>query len=132
MNVFYSFYTLLNSSTSTSKEIDLETLELEVNNDLQRDEDFPLDTFSNFLFKKNKDKFKKELFTYLPFLPLSKQHIKQCIELDLKKDYSEFSHNGDTIQTIINMLDYEPAEVNFYSTSGCKRIHRLIRDFFTN
>ncbi len=131
MNVFYSFKPLLNSSTSASKEIDSETLELEVNNGLNR-VDFPLNTFSNFLFKKNKDIFKNEFIIYLPFLPLSKQHIIQCIELDLKKDYSEFSHNGDTIQTIINMLDYEPAEVNFYSTSGCKRIHRLIRDFFTN
>jgi hypothetical protein len=131
MNVFYSFKPFLNSSTSASKEIDSETLELEVNNGLNII-DLPFNTFSNFLFKKNKNIFNNEFITYLPFLPLLKQHIKQCIELDLKKDYSEFSHNGDTIQTIINMLDYQPAEVNFYSTSGCKRIHRLIRDFFTN
>ena len=113
---------------SASKEIESETLELEVNNGLNR-VDFPLKTFSNFLFKENKEIFKNELITYLPFLPLSKQHIIKCIELDLKKHYSEFSHNEDTIQTMINKLDYEPAEVNFYSTSGCKRIHRLIRDF---
>jgi hypothetical protein len=116
---------------SVSKDIDSKTLELEVTNNLNR-VDFPLKTFSDFILKENKDLFNNELITYLPFLPLTKQHIKQCIELDLKRYYSDFSHTEDTIQKIIDKLDYKPAEVNFYSTSGCKRIRRLIIDFFSN
>ena len=37
--MFFIHFILLNSSTCASKEIDLETLELEVNNDLKRDEE---------------------------------------------------------------------------------------------
>jgi hypothetical protein len=116
---------------SASKEIDSKTLELEVNNGLNRD-DFPLKTFINFIVKKNKDIFNNELITYLPFLPMTKQHIKQCIELDLKNYNHEFSYSEDTIQTIVDLLDYGPHSAEIYSTSGCKRIHRLIRDYFTN
>jgi hypothetical protein len=115
---------------SASKEIDSKTLDLEVNNGLNRD-DFPLKIFSNFIVKKNKDIFNNELITYLPFLPMTKQHIKQCIELDLKNYNHEFSYTEDTIQKIIDMLDYEPPAVKIYSTSGCKRIHRLILDYFS-
>jgi hypothetical protein len=116
---------------SASKDIDSKTLELEVTNNLKRVY-FPLKTFSDFILKKNKVIFNNELITYLPFLPLTKQHIKQCIELDFKRYYSDFSQTEDTIQKIIDKLDYEPAEVNFYSTSGCKRVRRLIIDYFSN
>ena len=66
---------------SPSKEIDLKTFELEVKNGLNR-VDFSSATFRDFIIKKNKDLFDNELITYLPFLPMTKQHIKQCIELD--------------------------------------------------
>jgi len=121
----------MNKSMSAAEEIASETLELEVIYGLGRD-DFPLKTFINFIVKKNKDIFNNELITYLPFLPMTKQHIKQCIELDLKKYYSEFSYTQVKIQKIVDLLDYGPPEVKIYSTSGCKRIHRLIRDYFSN
>jgi hypothetical protein len=116
---------------SASKDIDSKTLELELNNGLNR-VDFPLKTFSNYILKENKDVFNNVLITYLPFLPLTKQHIKQCIELDFKRYYSDFSQTEDTIQKIIDKLDFEPADVNFFSTSGCKRIRRLIIDYYSN
>jgi hypothetical protein len=115
---------------SASEEIDSETLELEVIYGLNRN-DFSLKTFSNFIVKKNKDIFNNELINYLPFLPMTKQHIKQCIELDLKKYYSEFSYTQVKVQKIIDMLDYGPPGVKIYSTGGCKRIPLLIRDYFS-
>jgi hypothetical protein len=97
---------------SASKEIDSKTLELEVNNGLNRD-DFPLKTFINFIVKKNKDIFNNELITYLPFLPMTKQHIKQCIELDLKKYYSEFSYTQVKIKMNLIYLIMDLQKLRF-------------------
>jgi hypothetical protein len=59
---------------------------------------------------------------YIPFLPLTREAIKECIQLEMKKN-SIRSLNFDKI---IDEIDFEQ---NIYSTSGCKRVPRLVIDF---
>jgi hypothetical protein len=82
--------------------------------------------------KINKDIYNDELITYVPFLPISKKHVKQCIELCWKMNYADYIYIEDEIENMADKLDYEPSELKYYSTSGCKRVPRLMRDFFSN
>ena len=116
---------------SASKEIDSKTVELEVKNGLDRI-DFPSITFRNIVNKKHQEIFNNELITYVPFLPISKNHVKQCVQLEWKRYYPSSSYGEEEIQKISDMLNYEQAETSFYSTSGCTRIRRLIIDYFSN
>ena len=72
----------------------------------------------------------KHLITaYIPFLPLERRHIKQCIRHGL-------IHNGyykatdkiseRKVQEIADELTYYPEGVGIFSTTGCKRVAEKI------
>jgi hypothetical protein len=63
---------------------------------------------------------------------MTKTYVKQCIELYWKMNYADYIYIEDEIEKMADKLDYEPSELKFYSTSGCKRVSRLMRDFFSN
>ena len=54
---------------------------------------------------------------FVPFLPLEKCHIKQCIQADLVKKGKRLSQ--ETIQKIADEMQYSN---NAFSTTGCKRV----------
>lgn len=57
---------------------------------------------------------------FVPFLPLERRHIKQCIIADLtakKKPYSE-----DVVNQVAKELQYDPEDGKVFSRSGCKKV----------
>jgi torsin-1 len=65
---------------------------------------------------------------YVPFLPLERSHVINCVETEFKK-YSfqkKYSFTND-FNAIVNEIVYEPPEFQIFSTSGCKKIPFLVR-----
>jgi len=57
---------------------------------------------------------------YVPFLPLERRHIRQCVE---KEGIERNITIGEIeVEKIVNSLSYWPADSQLYSTTGCKRI----------
>lgn len=67
------------------------------------------------------DLLKSEVIDYLvPFLPLERTHVKQCIRRELvKKGYDA---KEPFITEIANQMDYFPESHQFFSVSGCKKV----------
>ena len=62
---------------------------------------------------------------YVPFLPLERKHIRQCIKdylLSKKyyKTYDDFSEKK--VREIAEQLQYYPEEEQLFSITGCKRV----------
>lgn len=62
---------------------------------------------------------------YIPFLPLERKHVKQCIKSHLlSKKY--FKNYGDIMEedvtNIAEQITYSPDGEGLFSTTGCKRI----------
>ncbi|XP_045206694.2 torsin-1A-like [Mercenaria mercenaria] len=72
----------------------------------------------------------KDLITaYIPFLPLERRHVNQCIKDGLiKKGYynSEYEIPELKVQEIRDELKYYPKDFLIFSTTGCKRIAEKI------
>ena len=72
----------------------------------------------------------KHLITaFIPFLPLERRHIKQCIRHGLihngyYKATDEISERK--VQEIADELTYYPEGVGIFSTTGCKRVAEKI------
>ena len=68
---------------------------------------------------------KDQITAYLPFLPLERHHVKQCIKYGLvQKGYYKSIHNVpmQKVNDIADELTYYPEGVNIFSTTGCKRV----------
>jgi hypothetical protein len=62
---------------------------------------------------------------YVPFLPLERKHIRQCIKdylLSQKyyKTYGDISE--EKVREIADQLHYYPEEEQLFSITGCKRV----------
>lgn len=72
----------------------------------------------------------KNLITaFVPFLPLERRHVKQCIKDSLieKKYYrSEAEISDAKVQEIADEITYYPEGIFIFSTTGCKRINEKI------
>jgi hypothetical protein len=69
--------------------------------------------------------------TFIPFLPLEKLHVKKCIEAEFQKykfqDDKVIRLHAD-IDSVANQLIYEPAGIEKFASSGCKKIPNLVRN----
>ena len=64
---------------------------------------------------------KSEVIDYLvPFLPLERTHVKQCIRRDLVK--KGFHVKEAIVREIADQVDYYPRDYKFFSVSGCKLV----------
>lgn len=74
----------------------------------------------------------KSLVTaFIPFLPLERRHVKQCIMVDLVnkgflRSYDSRELNSALINAIADQLNYYPAEAKLFSTTGCKRVSEKV------
>ncbi|XP_076071654.1 torsin-1A-like [Mytilus galloprovincialis] len=62
---------------------------------------------------------------YIPFLPLERKHVRQCIKdyLLLKKYYTSYGDiPEEKVREIAEQLHYFPEEEQLFSTTGCKRV----------
>ena len=76
---------------------------------------------------------------YVPFLPLEREHVKNCIRAELKNYNSSMNFKLNTeyiitesdIDQIADEHVYEPPGYKKYSSSGCKRVPFLVRTFIS-
>ncbi|XP_060866091.1 torsin-1A-like [Metopolophium dirhodum] len=61
---------------------------------------------------------------YVPFLPLEKNHVQQCMEAELK--HLEKHLDSETKSQILRMITFGPKPEKIFSTVGCKRIKAWI------
>jgi hypothetical protein len=62
---------------------------------------------------------------YIPFLPLEREHIRQCIKdyLLSKKYYKTYGDiSEEKVREIADQLHYYPEEEQLFSLTGCKRV----------
>lgn len=67
----------------------------------------------------------KHMFTaYVPFLPMERKHIKECIKdlLVAKNYYKREDIPEDKVSEIAKELNYYPADMEIFSVTGCKRV----------
>ena len=60
---------------------------------------------------------------YVPFLPLEKVHVEQCV-------HAEFIRNGkhptaNEVQEVMNYVAFDKS--GLFSTSGCKRLEKKVQ-----
>ncbi|CAF0789295.1 unnamed protein product [Brachionus calyciflorus] len=71
---------------------------------------------------------------YIPFLPLEKIHVKNCVRTELLKykfidsNLYEKEHLEEDVDAIANEMSYEPPGLSKFSSSGCKRVPNLVRN----
>jgi len=123
-------------------------MSLEFDKEKKKRDEFPLKPFQTAIEESiyftpavdNKGLFKASIIDkflidfYIPFLPLERIHVKQCIRAELekyqfmeKKAYEKSNRERD-IDKIADELVYDPPGYNKFSISGCKRIPNLVRN----
>ena len=63
---------------------------------------------------------------FIPFLPLERRHIVQCIMVEMKAMGLEPEHEK-ACELADEILNYFPKDEKFFSVSGCKRIASRLR-----
>ena len=58
---------------------------------------------------------------FIPFLPLERTHVKQCIRADMKAKNKPIS-DGSVIDRIAKEMQYFPEDQKVFSKSGCKKV----------
>lgn len=66
---------------------------------------------------------------FLPFLPLEKEHVKQCVlrEFNLR----EIPLNKNTVEFVADQIIYYPPEFELFAEGGCKRVSQKV-DLFSD
>jgi hypothetical protein len=64
----------------------------------------------------------------VPFLPLERQHVIQCIEYELKMRGLKASE--ELVRNILSNLQFFPPDMQFFVKTGCRRVSYLI-DLFS-
>ncbi|CAJ0950678.1 unnamed protein product, partial [Mesorhabditis belari] len=60
---------------------------------------------------------------YLPFLPLERSHVEQCIGAYFELQHRpELARQKDKVKLVADQLKYFPNDNPIYSSSGCKRV----------
>jgi hypothetical protein len=63
---------------------------------------------------------------YIPFLPLEKKHVMQCVEDFVEQRYPGKIVNKEFLEKVANEMEYFPPDVNLYSKTGCKRVEKKV------
>ena len=57
---------------------------------------------------------------YVPFLPLERKHVRQCIQDEFKK--RNVMPDPTLIDSIADEMPYFPLDTKLFSQVGCKRV----------
>lgn len=57
---------------------------------------------------------------FIPFLPLERSHVKECIKADLTA--KKMAVSEEVVKLVAKELQYFPEDVKVFSKSGCKKI----------
>ena len=65
---------------------------------------------------------------FVPFLPLERDHVRNCIKDEFKRIYPHFDikRNSMLFQNVMNELLWFPEKSKLYSKSGCKKIAQKV------
>lgn len=93
-----------------------------------------LDHFFHVLTGETVDAYKDFTIAFVPFLPLEKRHIRQCIK-DFLLRYRYFRRRNNIpeyiIEEISNKLNYFPDDTKRFSMTGCRRIPEIVAYLMT-
>jgi len=64
----------------------------------------------------------------VPFLPLKRHHVKQCVINELVQQGLEVRHG--VVQEVADSIPYFPEEEKLFSSTGCKTVASRISFFF--
>lgn len=64
----------------------------------------------------------------VPFLPLKRHHVKQCVISELIQQGLEV--RPDVVQEVADSIPYFPEEEKMFSSTGCKTVASRISFFF--
>ena len=140
---------LLNSNSAAK---DIAQLTLSFDKQLKDRNDFDLKVFQSEIQNSiyhNKEENDKGLWHasiidsylidfYVPFLPLEREHVRNCIRAEFR-NYNLNNEHADTpyqitdydIEQIVDEHVFEPPGYKKYSSSGCKRVPFLVRTFIS-
>ena len=57
---------------------------------------------------------------YVPFLPLERQHVRQCVEQEAR--VRNITMQEVQIKVVVGRLSYWKRDIQLYSNTGCKRV----------
>jgi hypothetical protein len=60
----------------------------------------------------------------IPFLPMERQHVKRCIEDDLRNKKKEVTEK--IVNRVADMLQYYPDDTKLFAKSGCKPVSQKV------
>ncbi|XP_077986667.1 uncharacterized protein LOC144441029 [Glandiceps talaboti] len=60
----------------------------------------------------------------VPFLPLTKHHVKQCIEKDLRQ--KGYQASKEIVDRVTDQLQYFPLKLQWFSVNGCKGVSSYV------
>ena len=92
-------------------------------------ESLTLSELENLFYKMTKDTpdmwfadlVKEDVIDHIvPFLPLERMHIKQCIQRDLRS--KGFNFKETIVTDVADQMEYFPPGHGFFSVSGCKKV----------
>ncbi|XP_047123967.1 torsin-1A isoform X2 [Hydra vulgaris] len=61
---------------------------------------------------------------YVPFLPLEREHVKQCAKAELERN--NFEYEASTLDDIADEMHYFPNKEQWFSSTGCKTIAKKV------
>ena len=71
---------------------------------------------------------KHMITAYVPFLPMERKHIRECIKdvLETQYGYKRKYIPEEYVRTIAKQLNYFPANEEIFSMTGCKRVSEKV------
>ncbi|XP_024083294.1 torsin-1A-like isoform X2 [Cimex lectularius] len=61
---------------------------------------------------------------FVPFLPLEKSHVIQCIRVEASKQGEDIT--DEQIEEVLSNLDFQPEDIQTFSRNGCKNIKNYV------
>ncbi len=67
---------------------------------------------------------------YIPFLPLEKRHVLECVKTDFKEKnfLQKSSEQNKYANDVLNQMNFEQFGSSRFSTTGCKRVSNIVRN----
>jgi len=63
---------------------------------------------------------------FVPFLPIERRHVKQCILVETEKHLGKYQLNEEEIEGILDEYTYWPPSTPLFSTRGCKNVEEKV------
>ena len=66
---------------------------------------------------------------FIPFLPLERKHVKECVKVVLQ-EFSQSVNDDKLVNEIANELQYFPEGDEIFSSTGCKSVYSEVSGLF--